>query len=74
MDFTALRNQKSRPPAGSFIPKQRLAPRSPIQRSYKQTGNTERYETSRRNAQTALDAIDHFKGRHRMPWRHASNT
>ena len=33
---------------------------------YLETGNSERCETSKRNALTALEAIDHFK--HRLPY------
>ena len=34
-----------------------------LAKRYKETGNAERFEISKRNAQAALDAIDHFKGR-----------
>jgi hypothetical protein len=34
-----------------------------LAKQYKETGNAERYEISKRNALAVLDAIDHFKGR-----------
>ena len=36
-----------------------------LAKHYLETGNSEHYEISKRNALTALEAIDHFK--HRLP-------
>ena len=34
-----------------------------LAKQYKETGNDERYEINKHNAQAVLDAIDHFKWR-----------
>ena len=64
MDFAALRN-KTIQTTNRFLHTEAALGTTfaGLAKRYKETGNTERYETSKRNAQAALDAIDQFKGR-----------
>jgi hypothetical protein len=63
-DFAALRN-KTIQTTNRFLHTEAALGNTfaDLAKRYRETGNTKRYETSKRNAQAALDAIDHFKGR-----------